>query len=281
MAWGGWSDAGESASHAAQYLTMVLEGEQFATIDAEEYYDFTKSRPLASYQHGQRQIVWPGTDFYAIHTPDRSHDLVVGMGQEPHFHWKRYLAAMRALTDAANIRSAISLGAVSAPVPHTRPVHVRGSANNPALAERFDMHPSHFEGPSGMVGVFHDDCRRREIDGISLWASVPHYLAGIINPMGARALLEKLAEIDELTIPYEQLEREERRFERRVRLAVEQNENLAAYIKQIDENLAENPDEDGSEADFNLGLRGQGELPPADTLITDLEKFLRNRRQQQ
>lgn len=273
LAWGGWSDAGEAASHAARYLVATLDGEQFASIDPEEYYDFTETRPVARYRNEQREIVWPSTNFYAVRTPDLPRDLIVGVGVEPNYRWKSYMAAAAELIETMNVQLVVTFGAVAAPVPHTRPITVRGSANSTELAERYQMHPSRYEGPTGIVGVFHDLCRRNGVAGISLWASVSHYLPGIVNPYGARALLDKLSEVAGLHVDFRLLERETDRFHRQVGAAMDENDNLASYVSQLEQahRSDESADDDAPE--------GPVELPTADGLIDELEDFLRESRQ--
>jgi len=200
MAWEGWNDASEAASAAAQYLSSQMGREPFASIDPEEFYDFTEARPMARYENNERIIVGPTTEF--AHRNHDGRDSIVGQSIEPHCRWKRYLRAMSALIDAVDIKLVISLGAVGSGTPHTQPIAVTGSANNDALAQRWDMRPSKFEGPSGIVGVFHDHCRRRDIGGVSLWASVPHYLGGMTNPVAAQALLRRVADMTGLQINF-------------------------------------------------------------------------------
>ena len=267
IAWAGWNDAGESASTAARYLAATLSAEPFASIDPEEFYDFTEARPLARYRQGVREIIWPSTDFYAVPLPARDHDLILAVGIEPNFRWKRYMEGVHALIAAMHVRLVVTLGAVAAGVPHTQPVSVSGSANSPELAQRFDMHPSRYEGPTGIVGVFHDACRRHAVDGVSLWAAVPHYLPGIANPLGARALLERLEGISGLEVDYERLRREERRFDERVQAAMEENDDLRAYVKQLEASAREAP-----------AATPPAELPSAEGLIEDLEEYLRRTR---
>ena len=270
IAWAGWNDAGESASTAARYLAATLDAEPFASIDPEEFYDFTEARPLARYRSGEREIMWPSTDFYAVEFPALDHDLILGVGIEPNFRWKRYMDALQALNGAMNVQLVVTLGAVAAGVPHSQPVGVNGSANSPELAERYAMRSSRYEGPTGIVGVFHDACRRQGLGGVSLWAAVPHYLPGIANPLGARALLERLETISGLSIDFERLRREERRFEQRVRAAMEESDDLSAYVQQL-EQAVESPE----------GSRAPTELPSAEGLIEDLEEYLRRSRGEQ
>jgi len=265
VAWEGWNDAGESASTAAQYLIQQLGAKPFATIDPEEFYDFTEARPMARYRNGERFIDWPQTEFVHLRSATGGRDVVVGVGIEPHFHWRRYLSAMSELVDAIGAKLILSLGAVAAGTPHTQPVHVRGSANNAALAQRYNMHPSRFEGPSGIVGVFHDHCRQRGVGGVSLWASVPHYLPGITNPVGAQALLRVISEMTGLRFDLDPLERGIRRFHAQLEEALRDNSELREYVARL-EAASPIPQADA---------QPEGELPSADALIADLEDFFR------
>lgn len=267
VAWEGWNDAGESASTAAHFLARQLGGSPFASIDPEEFYDFTEARPMARYRDGERVIVWPGTDF--IHLRGAAdlggRDIVVGFGIEPHYRWKRYLRAMTELVEAIDAKLVISLGAVNSGTPHTQPVAVSGSANSPALAERYNMRPSRFEGPSGIVGVFHDHCRRNNIGGVSLWAAVPHYLPGITNPVGAHALLRAVADMIEIPVDLDPLDDAIGHFHQQLDEALQENDELRDYVERL-ERAAPPPEQ-----------AGESELPSADELIEGLENFLRQR----
>ncbi len=272
LAWEGWNDAGESASTAAHYLIQQHGAGPFASIDPEEFYDFTEARPLARYQRGERVIVWPQTEFVHLRPrPGATRDIVVGLGIEPHFRWRRYLAAMSELVDVIGAKLVLSLGAVAAGVPHTRPVNVSGSANNSQLAERYNMHPSRFEGPSGIVGVFHDHCRRRDVGGVSLWASVPHYLPGITNPVGAQALLRVVSDMTDLRLDYEPLERANQQFHAQLEEVLGENADLREYVARLE---AATP---GPPPSSQAAESGASDLPSADALIEDLEDFLRGR----
>ena len=191
--------------------------------------------------------------------------MVVGLGVEPNFRWKRYMAALSELVDSIGAKLILSLGSVAAGIAHTQPVHVRGSANNSALAQRYNMHPSRFEGPSGIVGVFHDHCRRRGVGGVSLWASVPHYLPGITNPVGAQALLRVVSEMTGLRLDLDPLERGITQFHSQLEEILRENVELGEYVSQLE---AQNSMSQAQQ-------QPEGELPSADALIADLEDFFR------
>lgn len=266
VAWEGWNDAGESASTAAHFLAQQLGEAPFATIDPEEFYDFTEARPMARYRGDEREIVWPGTDFIRLGTAG-GRDVVVGFGIEPHYRWKRYLRAMTELVEAIDAKLVISLGAVLSSTPHTQPVSVTGSANNQDLAERYNMRPSRFEGPSGIVGVFHDHCRRNSIGGVSLWAAVPHYLPGIANPVGARALLRVVTEMIDVRLDLNPLDEAIGRFHQQLEEVLEENEDLREYVARLERAAPAQTEQPAVES----------ELPSADELIEGLENFLRRR----
>ena len=226
---------------------------------------------MARYRNGERVIVWPGTDFMQLRSAHRDggRDVVVGCGIEPHFRWKRYLGAMTELVRAIDAKLVISLGAVASGTPHTQPVPVSGSANNPALAARYNMHPSRFEGPSGIVGVFHDHCRRNDIGGVSLWAAVPHYLPGIANPVGARALLRVVAEMTGLPLDLDPLDGAIEHFHSQLEEALRENDELRQYVARLESASPASPQAEPRES----------ELPSADELIEGLENFLRQRQE--
>src|SRR4029079_18663071 len=89
----------------------------------------------------------------------------------------------------------VSLGALLADVPHSRPVRVTGNAMDPRFVGKLDMQPSRYEGPTGIVGVLHDALRKADLPGASLWANVPHYITTSQNPLATAALLRRLQAI--------------------------------------------------------------------------------------
>ena len=156
--------------------------------------------------------------------------------------------------------------------PHTQRVPVSASANREDLQRRYGMFPSRFEGPSGIVGVFHDHCRQREVGGISLWAQVPHYLPGIRNPKGAKALVQAIEGIERLNVDEAPLERAIASFEEQLEGALRENEQLRAYVEHLERST---PGPGASSAP--PAPSGDAELPAAEDLISDLETFLRER----
>ncbi len=129
----------------------------------------------------------------------------------------------------------ITLGALIADVAHTRPVPITGLASDPALVEQLGLSRSSYEGPTGIVGVVHDACRRREIISASLWAAVPHYVAAVPNPKAALALLRRLEGLTGIAVEASELEDATARFDEQVDRAVSANPEIEELVQNLEE----------------------------------------------
>ncbi|MFI5329079.1 MAG: PAC2 family protein, partial [Candidatus Rokuibacteriota bacterium] len=194
-AFSGWNDAAESATTAARYLASTYQAEKFAEIDPEEFYHFGLTRPTVRFKpdsSGEREIVWPVTEFSVVRAAELPRDLVIGVASEPHLKWRTYCATVLELARQCEITLVLTLGALLAEVPHTRPVRVGGSASDPELAAQLGVRPSRYEGPTGIVGVLSTACREAGLTTAGLWANVPHYISGIENPKASLALVKRV-----------------------------------------------------------------------------------------
>src|SRR5256714_11199394 len=173
----GWNDGGQGATLGAGYLARQWGAEAFAEIDPENFYDFQAVRPNVSLEKGlTRKLEWPSNTFLHAPIPDLDRDAVVMMGVEPNLRWKTYSQLVLDLAQELGVEMVVTLGSLLADVPHTRPAPVSAAASDPALVEELGVEPSRYEGPTGILGVLLDSCRRAGIPSVSLWAAVPHYL---------------------------------------------------------------------------------------------------------
>src|SRR5256714_5005362 len=186
----GWNDAGDAASSAVSFLASALRASRFARVDSEEFFDFQANRPSIRFTGTSvREIEWPGVEMLEAKAPKAPRDLVLVQGVEPSMRWRAFCTQVIDLAEALGVQLVVSLGALLADVPHTRPVALTGHASDPALIERLDMHTSGYEGPTGIVGVLHTACIEAGLPSASLWASVPPYVAAASNPQAAPAPL--------------------------------------------------------------------------------------------
>lgn len=263
----GWNDAGESASLAARYLAAQWAARQFATIDPEEFYDFTTTRPRVSLREGsRRELSWPDGELSAASPVGSAHDVVFLHATEPQLRWRTYTEAIVDVARSLGVELALTLGGLGAEVAHTRPVRVSGTAADPDLERRLGLERSRYQGPTGIVGVLHDALAKAHIASASLWASVPHYVSGTPSPKAALALVERTAGLLGARIETLDLEVAAAAYERQVSEVVAEDEDVAGYVTRLEELGG---DEEGDEPD---------ELPwppPAD-LAGEVERFLRD-----
>ena len=268
----GWNDAAESATTAARYLSTTFHGKKFAEIDPEEFYHFGLSRPTVRFKEGsetEREVLWPVMEFSLAQARELDRDLIVGVAAEPHLKWKTYCAAIIELARRCDATLVLTLGALLAEVPHTRPVRLSGSAADPELARLLGIKPTRYEGPTGIVGVLNTACRDSGLPTASLWANVPHYISGIENPKAALALIRRVLVMLNATTDLSDLEDAGRQFDQNLSEIVAQNEKIAGYIRKLESrDVEEEPATPG----------GASDLPPASELVEEIEQFLRQQR---
>src|SRR5918912_246713 len=179
----GWNDGAQAASLAAGYLAKTWSAERFADVDPEGFFDFQATRPHVSLEDGvTRRIDWPETAFYHARPDGLERDVVLLLGIEPNLRWRTFGELLVGLTRELGVELVITLGALLADVPHTRPSPVTGSASDPDLVRSLGLSSSRYEGPTGIVGVLHDACKRGGLASASLWAAVPHYVSLTPSP---------------------------------------------------------------------------------------------------
>jgi proteasome assembly chaperone (PAC2) family protein len=272
MAFAGWNDAAESATAAARYLGQIWPSRPLASIDPEEFYHFGMSRPYVRFKAGsrtEREITWPATEFSLAQPPSVDRDIIVGVAIEPHLKWRTYCDAILRLARTCSTSLVLTLGALLAEVPHTRPVRLNGSSYDSEFSARLGLRPTRYEGPTGIVGVLHTTCRELSIPTASLWANVPHYISGIENPKASMALVRRVLALINAEADLSDLEESTRQFEQNLEEIVSQNAKIAEYVKKLERKKPEEEDEAAEPKD---------ELPPSGDLVAEIEQFLRQQR---
>jgi proteasome assembly chaperone (PAC2) family protein len=262
----GWNDGAQAASLAAGYLAKTWRAERFADVDPEDFFDFQAARPHVSLEEGlTRRIDWPETAFYHARPDSSDRDVVLLLGIEPNLRWRTFTELLIGLVRELGVEMMITLGALLADVPHTRPSPVTGSASDPELVQQLGLSASRYEGPTGIVGVLHDACRQADIPSASLWAAVPHYVSLTPSPRAAVALCERLGSLIGIEIDVSELEEAARSYEEQVSEAVASDEDTSAYVEELERRVDE--------------LEESADLPSGDALAAELTRFLREREQ--
>jgi proteasome assembly chaperone (PAC2) family protein len=262
----GWNDGGQGATLGAGYLARQWGAEAFAEIDPENFYDFQAVRPNVSLEEGlTRKLEWPSNTFLHAPIPDLDRDAVVMLGVEPNLRWKTYSQLVLDLAQELGVEMVVTLGSLLADVPHTRPAPVSAAASDPALVEELGVEPSRYEGPTGILGVLLDACRRAGIPSVSLWAAVPHYVSLAPSPRAALALCRRLGELVRTDIDLAELEQAAEEYNEQVTEAVASDAETSAYVEELERRV-------------DL-MEAAEELPSGESLAAELTRFLREREQ--
>ena len=257
----GWNDAASAASEAAGWLTRQFGATKMASMDPEEHFDFQSARPTVELVDGvTRDLTWPANEFFAV--PVDARDLVVLRGVEPNLRWPSFCRDVLGVAGETGCEMVITLGALLADVPHTRPVRVTGATTDPELMASLHLQRSRYEGPTGIVGVLHDTARATGIASASLWAPVPHYVSTPPNPLATRALLDRLARLLGTTFELGDLDELSQAWQTRVDEVVSQDDDVRSYVGQLEE---------------RYDTEAETDIPSGEGLADEVEQFLRDR----
>jgi predicted ATP-grasp superfamily ATP-dependent carboligase len=263
----GWNDAGEASTAAVTFLRESFGATRVADIDPEEFFDFTAVRPTVTLDEGRvRVIEWPENALHVAYVPGAEGDLVLLQGVEPSLKWRAFCSAVVEAAQAFDARMVITLGALLADVPHSRPVSITGLSSDMGIFDRLGYSPSNYEGPTGIVGVLHDVCAKAGLPSASLWASVPHYVAAAPNPKAALALVRSFEGLTRVAVDASELEEAAEDYDRQVSAAVSSDPEVKAFVERLEETMDEA--EDGSPP---------APIPSADAIAHDFQRFLRQR----
>lgn len=296
-AFDGWNDAGEAASRTVRALAELWNAVPLATIDPEDFVDFSSSRPMVERRGPDRFVRWPATEIL-LGTSPSGQPVVFIVGPEPQLRWRTFVSILGDVFQATGVNLVLLLGALLTDVPHTRPTRISQTAASQGLADKFGFTVSRYEGPTGIVGVVADACQQFGIDAVSMWASVPHYLPGSQAPRAALALIEAVGLFLQFPVSPLELHVEAADFDRQINDVVDGDEDMRRYVSQLEERFDLGDDEDDDEdedGDDDLDVTEDVVLPSddivvngsltdatgipltGDVLAAELEQFLRDR----
>ncbi len=262
----GWNDAGDAATAAVEHLEDVWSAVPLASLDPEDYYDYQVNRPTVSVgEDGRRQVTWPTTRVSYARVPDADRDVVLIRGIEPNMRWQSFAAELLSYCHELGVEMVVTLGALLADSPHTRPVPVTGTSSDDGVARSLHLEPSRYEGPTGIVGIVQDACTSAGVPALSIWAAVPHYVAQPPCPKATLALLRHVEDLLDVPVPLGDLPEDARAWERGVDELAAEDSEVADYVRALEEakDLADAPEASGDAIarEFERYLRRRGDGP--------------------
>jgi len=263
VAFEGWNDAGDAATAAVEYLAEQWQARAFAEIDPEDFYDFTSTRPTVRTEDGLTRIIdWPRNTFSWARPPGTG-GVVLMRGVEPQLKWRTFCEQVLHVATMLDCRMVMTLGALLADVAHTRPTPVFGNAYDQSVIDALGMEPSHYEGPTGIVGVLHAECAEIRLDSASLWAAVSAYVPSAPSAKSALALVQQAAVLIGIPVDTAELDEAAADYEQQISELVSEDDSTAEYVRQLEE-----------QHDRNAGA-----VRSADDLVEEVERFLREQGQ--
>jgi len=263
----GWNDAGDAASTAIEHLQLTWDATPLVDIDPDDYYDFQVTRPTVRMVDGiTRRVEWPTTRLSVCRPPGADRDVVLMHGIEPNMRWRKFCGELLYHVDRLGVTTVVTLGALLADTPHTRPVPVSGAAYSPDSAKTFGLEETRYEGPTGIAGVFQDACVQAGIPAVTFWAAVPHYVSQPPNPKATVALLRRVEDVLDIEVPLADLPTQAEEWEQAVSEMTAEDEEIAEYVQSLEER-------GDAEVDMNEAL---GKID-GDALAAEFERYLRRR----
>jgi proteasome assembly chaperone (PAC2) family protein len=263
----GWNDAGEAATAAVDHLVDVWDAEAIAALDPEDYYDFQVNRPRVVLDDGRRRIHWRTTRILVANRAVAGRDVILVQGIEPSFRWRAFTIELMEFAQQVGATAVYTLGALMADVAHTRPIPVTATSDDDDVLHRYDLEPSRYEGPTGIVGVLADAATQSGLQSISCWAAVPHYAGHSPSPKATLALVSRLEELLDTPIPHGDLDDGAKAWERGINELADTDEEVAEYVQSLEEaqDTADLPEASGDAIarEFERYLRRRGQEGPA------------------
>lgn len=232
----GWNDAGSAASSALLHLVDVWGAEQIDELDPEEYHDFQENRPVVETSpEGVRRITWPTTTVSVVEPPTTRRRIVLVHGIEPSLKWRSYCTELLEIAQSLGVRTIVTVGALLADVPHTRPIPVTVTSDDPAVQHLLDIEANTYEGPTGIVGVLHEAAQTAGFHSLSVWAAVPHYVAQPPSPKATAAILHRLEAFLAEPIDLGDLPEDALAWQNGVDKLTSDDAEIAEYVKQLEQ----------------------------------------------
>jgi proteasome assembly chaperone (PAC2) family protein len=261
----GWNDAGDAATGAVEHLELIWDATPLAALDPDDYYDFQVNRPTVTHVDGvSRRIEWPTTRISVARPAGCARDIVLLRGIEPNMRWRGFCEELIELCTELEVSTVVTLGALLADTPHTLPVPVTGTSYDSESASRWGLETSRYEGPTGIVGVFQNACVQAGLPAVSFWAAVPHYVSQPPAPKATVALLQRVEEVLEVSVPLGALPEQGEEWVRTVSEMASEDDEVVEYVRALEEKA--------SQIDLSQAS--------GDAIAKDFERYLRRRGRQ-
>ena len=257
----GWNDAGQSATDVIRHLVATYESTEVRHIRCDGFYDYQVARPITCSIQGRRRILWPQTTFYDIAVSPALH-ILAQIAPEPNYRWREYCHQSLHIAEEFEVDRIITMGAMFADCPHTRPLPVDVSDNGCQC--RMDRE---YNGPVGIPTILDAMACEEGYDTTTMWVSIPQYLGCDECPQATLRLLDHLSMALGVSLHTGDLAQRAEQWCCRAATLMQCNDELAGYVHDLE-----------SEYDDETRLHDAEavDAPQAEQLVREAEEFLKD-----
>jgi PAC2 family len=259
----------------SEYLLDTVEHSTIAEFDSDALLDYRARRPTIFFDQDHLSDYRPARLNLYLAKDELHVPFLLLTGYEPDFQWKRFSAAVPGFIEKYQVKTTTWVHAIPMPVPHTRPIGVTVSGNRMELTEAMSVWKPRTQVPANALHLVEYRLQELGHPTAGFVLLIPHYLADTEYPVAAVTAIESVSAATGLIFPTDRLREEGRDFVSKIDGQVKSNPELARLVGTLEERhdsyMQDNPlrspltDEDG-------------ELPSADEIAAELQKFLAARR---
>ena len=264
----GWIDASGAAASAMELLVSESQSTRLITFDADTFIDYRARRPVMELRDGVNTNIDFSLPEIRVGVDANGRDVLLLTGPEPDMAWNFFARTVGELAQQMNVSKMVGLGAYPFGAPHTRPVGITATSADPAVITRLDLSKSTLDAPAGVQSLLEHTLFERNIQAVSLWAQVPHYVASMAYPLASAALLQAICADTGLSFDSSRFRRESAVQRERLDQLVANNPEHAGMLQQLEHAYDEihgAPISDDT-----------ADMPTVDELAAEVEQFLRD-----
>lgn len=269
----GFTDAGSAATRMVDYFRDDLDPTPVVVFSNDALLDYRARRPLITFEADHLDGYRPPRLELSLAHDSLGQPFVLLAGYEPDFAWDAFTETVVGLAEGLQVSEVTWVHAIPMPVPHSRPIGTTVSGTRAELTEAHSVWKPHTQVPA-TVGHLLEYRFAQTGAGVAGFALlVPHYLGDTDYPAAAIAGLDSISVATGLVFDLDDLREENRSYLEKVGEQVSGSDELSAMLS----NLEERYDAYMAGATRAQPIIHTGDLPSADELAAELERYLATR----
>lgn len=269
----GFTDAGSAVSRLIDYFRDDLQPTPLFVFSNDVLLDYRARRPVISFDQDHLTDYRPPRLELSLAHDALGQPFVLLAGYEPDFAWDAFAEAVLELSGALQVSSVTWVHAIPMPVPHTRPIGTTVSGTRADLVEAHSVWRPHTRVPATVGHLLEYRFAEAGAKVAGFVLLIPHYLGDTEYPAAALAGMDSITVATGLVFDGDAVREENREYLEKVQEQVAGSDELTQML----EGLEERYDSYMAGSTQATPIIHTGDLPSADELAAELERFLASR----